>query len=71
MSVLISSVFNPILACAVCTGQLDDVQSKAANMGIFVMLLVLLGVFVAVLAFIVNLARRSRQVMTETEFNER
>jgi len=71
MSALISSIYNPIFACAVCTGQLEDAQSKAANMGIFVMLIVLLGVFTAVLSFIVSLARRSRQVMAETENNER
>lgn len=71
MSVLISSFQNPIFACAVCTGQLEDAASKAANMGIFVMLLVLLGVFAAVLSFIVSLARKSRQVMAEAEINEK
>ena len=71
MSALISSIQHPVLACAVCTGQLDDAASKAANMGIWLMLVVLLGVFSAVLSFIVSLARRSRQVMAETEINER
>lgn len=71
MSALINSLQHPIFACAVCTGQLEDAASKAANMGIFVMLFVLLGVFAAVLSFIVSLARKSRQVMAEAEINEK
>ncbi len=71
MSALISSFQNPIFACAVCTGSLDDAATKAANMGIWVMLFILFGVFAGVLSFIVSLARKSRQVMAEAEINEK
>ncbi|NOY00622.1 MAG: hypothetical protein GXP30_12945 [Verrucomicrobia bacterium] len=71
MSVLISSFQNSIFACAVCTGPLDDAATKAANMGIWVMLFILFGVFAGVLSFIVSLARKSRQVMAEAEINEK
>lgn len=74
MGVLITSMMHPIFACAVCTGSLDDAQTNAANMGIWVMLAVLMGVLSCVVGFIVNLARRSRQLELETveiDINER
>lgn len=71
MSALICSIQHSIFACAVCTGQLEDAASKAANMGIWVMLVILLGVFSGLLSFIVSLARRSRQALEETEINEK
>lgn len=66
MSALISSLANPILACAVCTGQLDDAQANAANMGIWVMLFVLMCVLSCVVSFMINLVRRSRRLELET-----
>ena len=69
MSATITSVLQPMFACAVCTGQLDDAASNAANMGIWVMLFVLLGVLSGVMSFIVGLARRERQEMAEVEIN--
>ena len=71
MNALIASIHHPLFACAVCTGQLDDAASNAANMGIWVMLFVLLGVFSGILSFIVSLARRSRQMAAEMEINEK
>jgi len=71
MSALITSILQPVFACAVCTGQLDDAASHAANLGIGVMLFVLFGVFSGMLGFIVSMARRSRQVMEETDINEK
>jgi len=74
MSALFTSMMKPIFACAVCTGSLDDAQANAANMGIWVMLVVLMGVLSCVVAFIINLARRSRQLGLETveiDINER
>ncbi|MFK5921558.1 MAG: hypothetical protein QM496_05220 [Verrucomicrobiota bacterium] len=66
MSALIASLMNPIFACAVCTGSIDDAQTNAANMGIWVMLVVLMGVLSCIVGFIINLARRSRQLELET-----
>lgn len=71
MTALIASFPNPILACAVCTGQLDDAASNAANMGIWLMLIVLLGVFSGIISFMVGLARRSREMTAELEINEK
>ena len=71
MSASITSILQPIFACAVCTGQMEDAASKAANMGIWVMLFILLGVFSGLLSFMVGLARRSREVMAEVEINEK
>ena len=70
MSTAILHTIQPLFACAVCTGSLDDVQSKAANMGIWMMLLVLLAVFSGLISFMVSLARRSREAMAEVETNE-
>ncbi len=71
MSLLITNILQPLFACAVCTGQLDDAASRAANMGIWVMLFILLGVFSGLISFMVSLARRSRQVMAEVDINEK
>ncbi len=65
MGTLITSTLQPIFACAVCTGQLDDAATKAANMGIWVMLFVLMGVLSCLGSFIINLARRSRRLALE------
>lgn len=70
MNVVMTNILQPIFACAVCTGQLDDAASHAANLGIGVMLLVLFGVFTGVMSFIVSLARRSRQMAAETDIKE-
>jgi len=67
MNALMADILQPIFACAVCTGRLDDAASHAANLGIGVMLLVLFGVLFGVLSFIVGLARRSREVAAETD----
>ena len=61
---------QPVFACAVCTGQLDDNASNAANMGIWVMLFVLFAVFAGIFSFILNLAKRSREVVGATESSE-
>lgn len=66
MSALIFNLTNPILACAVCTGSLDDAQTNAANMGIWVMLFVWMLVSSCIVSFIVKLARRSRRLELET-----
>jgi len=65
-----TNILQPIIACAVCTGQLDDAASHAANLGIAVMLFVLFGVFSGLLGFIVSMARRSRQMAAETDSKE-
>ena len=70
MNVVMTNILQPIFACAVCTGQLDDAASHAANLGIGVMLLVLFGVVTGVMSFIVGLARRSRQMAAETDIKE-
>lgn len=66
MDALITSTLQPIFACAVCTGQLDDAATNAANMGIWVMLFVLMGVLSCLGSFIINLVRRSRRLELET-----
>jgi len=71
MTALIASIQHPLFACAVCTGQLDDAASNAANMGIWVMLFILFGVFSGVISFMVSLARKSSQCMAETDINEK
>lgn len=49
-----------VLACPVCFGQSDSPLAKAANMGIYVMLGITVGVLVAFACFFVYLIRRAR-----------
>ncbi|MCB1230417.1 MAG: hypothetical protein KDN19_09135 [Verrucomicrobiae bacterium] len=55
-----------LLACSICFGS-DGNSLQAANMAVMLLGVVLAGVFAAFIAFIVYLARRSRQVAAEEE----
>lgn len=51
-----------IYACAVCFGQSDSPMAIATNMGIFTLLVVIVGVLAGFGAFFVYLNRRARLV---------
>ena len=46
-------------ACAVCFGKSDAALAQGMNMGIFALLIVVLGVLTALVSFFVFLARRA------------
>jgi hypothetical protein len=53
--------FPKLLACATCMNDSGGVSQKAANLGIFMMLGVLLLIFTCLAVTAYNFARRARQ----------
>ena len=51
-----------VLACPVCFGQSDSPMAWAMTMGIFFMLVLVVGVLVGFASFFVHLVRRARLV---------
>jgi hypothetical protein len=60
-ALLLAAAPRGALACAVCFGQSDSELARGMNWGVFVLLLVVLGVLATVASFFVFLARRSVQ----------
>ena len=54
-------LLNPVsaFACATCFGKSDSALAKGMNWGIFTLLLVVVGMWIAVVSFFVFLARRA------------
>jgi hypothetical protein len=54
------SALQSVLACPVCFGQSDSPMASAMTLGIFFMLVMVIGVLVGFASFFVHLARRAR-----------
>ena len=60
LTVLVLAVPRGALACPVCFGQSDSPMASAANLSIFVMLIITVAVLAGFATFFIQLIRRAR-----------
>ena len=63
---LMIAVPRAALACPVCFGQSNSPMAQGANMGIYFLLAIVVGVLAAFATFFIYLARRARAFAEET-----